>query len=197
MRNPTHPTITNPTLHLLLSSTLVITFPYPIHKSCSDEGASDFVRACLDRVVYQSTPLISLPAIYNLPLPIQAIPMGGTDNMGGNNNIGGHYNTVSGNNNMGVNYNISGNQPIATAIQSTHPSNTHPTIHPNHTHLPTPTHNTFAPRMVSRYAAECIDTPDDSPGSYMYPTHHEKLIHRFVAVVKVGVRRKMTYSPFP
>ena len=156
--------------------------------------------------MYQSTPLISLPAIYNLPLPIQAIPIGGTDNMGGQSNtVRGQNNTVRGYNNMGGqnetgrgNNNSNGDQPIGTANQSTHHSNTLHTTPFNHTHLlPTPTHNTVAPRMVSRYAAECIDTPDDSPGSYMYPTHHEKLIHRFVAVVKVGVRRKMTYSPFP
>ena len=99
---------------------------YPI--DCSDVDV-DFVRASLDRVVYQSTPLISLLAIYNLPLPLQATTLGGI-----NNTMGGQ----------------------------------------------------IAPRMVSRCASECIDTPDDAPGSYMYPTHHEKLLHRFVAVVKVG-----------
>ena len=127
---------------------------YPI--DCSDVDV-DFVRASLDRVVYQSTPLISLPAIYNLPLPLQAITLGGINNtMGGQNiTVGGINNTIGGQNNIigGINNTMGGQ---------------------------------IAPRMVSRCASECIDTPDDAPGSYMYPTHHEKLLHRFVAVVKVG-----------
>lgn len=105
----------------------------------------DFVQACLDRVVYQSTPLISLPAIYNLPLPIQT-----TEFLRGQNDI------TWGSNNTKEEGQGQGQGQIAS-------------------------------RMVSRSATECIDTPDDSPGSYMYPTHHEKLLHRFVAVIKVGL----------
>ena len=102
----------------------------------------NFVQACLDRVVYQSTPLISLPTIYNLPLPVQTTTMGGQTNI-----TGGSNNTKEEGQGQGQ----------------------------------------IASRMVSRSATECIDTPEDSPGSYMYPTHHEKLLHRFVAVVKVGL----------
>ena len=115
-----------------------MTYPPIICLLCSDVDM-DFVQACLNRVVYQSTPLISLPAIYNLPLPIQT-----TTSEGINNNTGVINNTMG------------GQGQIAGA------------------------------RMVSRSATECIDIPEDSPGSYMYPTHHEKLLHRFVAVVKVG-----------
>ena len=53
-------------------------------------------------------------------------------------------------------------------------------------------------RLQARCAVECIDLPADALTSYAHPTRHEKLQHRFVAVLKRPVynpRSAYTYTP--
>ena len=103
-----------------------------------------FVRKCLARVVGASVPLISLPSVYNLPLPKTATPLGQmqTQTQGG------------------------GEGGVATK------------------------------RLHARCAVECIDVPADASSSYAHPTQHEKLQHRFVAVLKRPVfNPRSKYNP--
>ena len=114
--------------------------PLATEASNSDETEVDlqFIRRCLERVVGESVPLISLPSVYNLPLPKAA---------------GQQMQGLVG----GVNDNK---------------------------------------RLLARCAVECIDLPADASSSYAYPTQHEKLQHRFVAVLKRPVfNPRSAYTP--